>query len=248
MIVRTRVVRDGAGASQVEIVAATADAIARFRSRFAPPAPTLPQAHGGRGRSGPFVIALVGPTGAGKTTTAAKLAVHPDAFGGRRVGLLTLDTYRVGALEQITTYADVARLPLEVVYDAREATGALGRLLDCDVVIVDTPGRGPRDRAAAGEWRALLAAIAPDEVHLVLPAALRADVAAATRDAFASCGTTHLLLAKLDEVPGERGVAELAAELALPGRWVTDGQDVPTDLRPAAQRLLASFDAPEWAA
>src|SRR5690606_25865798 len=91
------------------------------------------------------------------------------------------------------------------------------------------------------EWRTLLQRIGPDEVHLVLPAGSRTDVALATRDAYVACGTTHLLLTKLDEVPGEDGVAELADALNLPARWVATGQDVAADLEPAAQRLIASL-------
>jgi flagellar biosynthesis protein FlhF len=68
------------------------------------------------------VLALVGPTGAGKTTTLAKLAAHAEAFGGWKVGAITIDTYRVGALEQLQLYAEVAGFPVEVVYDAREVT------------------------------------------------------------------------------------------------------------------------------
>ena len=183
-------------------------------------------------------MALVGPTGAGKTTTAAKLAVHPEAFGGRKVGLLTLDTYRVGALEQLEIVAEVARLPLEVAYAAGEVEGALRRLAACDVVIVDTPGRSPKADALNDEWRALLAAARPDETHLVLPATLRPDIAVSVHTAHAA---THLLLSKLDEVPGEAGVADLALALPLPARWVTDGQEIPADLRPAPARILASL-------
>lgn len=240
MVVRTSVERDGAR-SAVEVVAASAQEIQQLRGRLAAAAPRLPRSVGGRGASGPFILALVGPTGAGKTTTTAKLAVHPEAFGAQRVGVIALDTYRVGALEQLQTYAEIARLPLEIVYDAREVTGAIRRLFDCDVVLVDTPGRGPRSAQHNAEWRELLRLISPDEVHLVVPASIRVDVALAARESFAPFGVTHMLLSKLDEVPGQVGVADLAFELDLPARWVTDGQDVPSDLKPAASRILATL-------
>jgi flagellar biosynthesis protein FlhF len=102
-------------------------------------ASALPVAPIGR----PLVVALVGPTGAGKTTAAAKLAMSQHAFGGKRVGLLGLDTYRVGAVEQLATWAEIARLPLTIVWTPKEASTALARMSGCDVVLVDTPGRGP---------------------------------------------------------------------------------------------------------
>ena len=240
MIARTRVLRSG-NSTTVEVVAAAAHEVEQLRRRLEPPAPSLPRAVGGRGRSGPFVIALVGPTGAGKTTTAAKLAVHPEAFGAHRVGLLTLDTFRVGALEQLQTYAEIASLPLEVVYTSADVPQALRRLSDCDVIVVDTPGRSPCHGKLNAQWAALLEHLSPDEVHLVLPANLRPDVATSLRDSFDRYCTTHMLLTKLDEVPGETGVAELAVQLGLPARWITDGQEVPADLRPAASRILTSL-------
>jgi flagellar biosynthesis protein FlhF len=238
LVLRTRAVRREDGA-RLEVVATTAEALESFRRRLEREPIRLDR--GARAAGRPHVVALVGSTGAGKTTTVAKLALHPAAFGGRRVGVITLDTYRVGALEQIQTYADVVGLPLEVVYDEREIPGALRRLAACDVVLVDTPGRSPRAGAAGHGWRRILRALGPDEVHLVMPAGLRPDVARATRDLYASCGTTHLLLTKLDEVPAEEGAAELADEIGLPARWVAFGQEVPADLDAAPDRLLASL-------
>lgn len=245
MIVRTRRLVGGG----FEVVAAQAAELAGFRARLeGEPLPELGARTRRRGEGRPWLLALVGPTGAGKTTTAAKLAVHPQAFGERKVGLLSLDTYRVGAVEQLGIIAEIARLPLEVVYAVDEVEGALRRLNGCDVVLLDTPGRSPKAEALNAEWSALLRAARPDEVHLVLPATLRPDIATSVQRAYAPLGVTHLLLSKLDEVPGESGVAELAAALALPARWVTDGQDIPADLRTAPARILASLGAAPQAA
>jgi flagellar biosynthesis protein FlhF len=182
---------------------------------------------------------MVGPTGAGKTTTAAKLAIHPDAFGLQRVGFVALDTYRAGALEQLQSYADAAEIPLEVVYDAREVDGALKRLSACEVIIVDTPGRGPRNDGTA--WRMILKALRPDETHLVVPATMRSELLTRVRNEYGATSVTHALLTKLDEVPGDTAVAEIAAQLSLPSRWCTDGQEVPTDLVTAGPRVLGTL-------
>ena len=241
MILHTRTVRDD-GVPRVEVLAAPASALEHVQARLTPaPLPNPLRRVNGR----PYVIALVGPTGAGKTTTAAKLAVRPGTFGIGRTGLLTIDTYRVGGMDQLATYAELANVPFDVVYDEAEITDAFARLRDCDVVIVDTPGRSPAAADVTDRWRSLLDAIAPDEVHLVLPATMRADLAQGAERAYRTSqshvGATHLVLSKLDEVPAERGVTDLALSMALPTRWITDGQDVPANLAAAVPRLLRSL-------
>jgi len=181
----------------------------------------------------PPVLALVGPTGAGKTTTIAKLVNHPDVFGDARIGLLCLDTYRIGGVEQLAIYADLSGLPLEVVHETRDVTRAWRRLRDCDVIVVDTAGRGPSRDEDVNLTRSRLAELAPREVHLVLPAGLGAEHARELLRRHRPYGVTHLLASKLDECPRDRTVLELAEREALAMRWCTDGQEVPSDLRAA---------------
>jgi flagellar biosynthesis protein FlhF len=231
VVLRTRRV-----GQEVRIQATTADELDAFQRKLRP-AP-LQGPRFGR----PFrIIALVGPTGSGKTTTLAKLVLGERAFGGRSVGVISLDTYRIGAVEQIQTYADLAGFPLEVLSDVVEVPGALKRLRGCDTVIIDTPGRGPRESDDEMAWRRILKLLRPEEVHLVLPAGLRPEVAAGLRQFYAPLSPSHLLLTKLDEVPYEEGVAELADLVGLPTRWVSDGQEVPGDLHEAGARLLRSM-------
>lgn len=203
-------------------------------------APRPPLATGQAGRR-PYVVALVGPTGAGKTTTIAKLFGHPKVFESARPGLLSLDTYRVGAVEQLRTYAEIADVPLEVVYDTKSLARGVRQLAHAGIILVDTPGRGPhrrRDTEIVLRW---LHRLHPDETHLVLPCGLRPEFARSLATQAVATGVTHLLVTKLDECPDDPSLFDLAAELRLPMRWVTNGQEVPTDLRPARPRLLASM-------
>lgn len=237
VVLQTRTIREN-GESTVEVVAASAADVDAFRRQLtAAPLPEPAARHGDR----PYVIALVGPTGAGKTTTIAKLISNAHGFSTWTVGLLTLDTFRVAGLEQIATYAEIAGCPLEVAYDVDDAQRAMEQLQRCDVVLIDTPGRSPKAGARDEEWWPMLRALQPDEIHLVLPAGLRLDVAESAHNTHAELRPTHQLLTKLDDVPNDTGVAELAGVLALPARWLTDGLHVPADLKSAPPSILASL-------
>ncbi len=189
--------------------------------------------------AGPLVIALVGPTGGGKTTTLAKLATHPRVFGNRKVGLLGLDTYRIGAIEQLRTYAAIARLDCDVAYGVDDLERARKTLSSCDVILVDTPGRSTRQRQDREFTEELLRRLEPAEVHLTVPSGTAAHLARAMIKDLRSPKVTHVLVTKCDEAPDEFGLFEMAVELKLPVRWATDGQEVPFDVRSAADAIDA---------
>lgn len=205
---------------------AIASALLPAAIRTTPVAPPVQINQNGRG----IVIALVGPTGAGKTTTIAKLANHPGAFGGRTVGVICLDTYRIGAIEQLKIFADLSRVPLEVVYETNEIPRAKRRLRDCELILVDTPGRGPRGQADAEATQKQLSWLKPDEVHLVAPAGLQAQRIRRMIESHRAYGITHMLVTKLDEYPEDEAIFRFATECKLPIRWVANGQGVPDDL------------------
>ncbi|MDR7435778.1 MAG: flagellar GTP-binding protein [Armatimonadota bacterium] len=195
-------------------------------------------------QSRPRVVALVGPTGVGKTTTIAKLAAHYSVKHGRRVGLITTDTYRIGAAEQLTTYAEIMHLPVEVVRSAADAARVMERYRQLDLVLVDTPGRSPRQVGHLEELSGILQALAPQEIHLVLSLATRDRDLRLAADRFRLLGYNRLLLTKLDECAFPALVLHVASRSPEPLSYVTYGQGVPDDLACASPRRLAALIAP----
>jgi flagellar biosynthesis protein FlhF len=185
------------------------------------------------------LVALVGPTGVGKTTTIAKLAANFRLREKRRVGLITVDTYRIAAVEQLRTYADIMDLPMEIVATPREMHQAVARMADLDLILMDTAGRSPRDEVKIQELKSMLAEASPDEVHLVLSSVGGASNLAKTAEQFAPVGTTALLLTKLDEAASLGNLLTLFGASRLGLSYLTHGQNVPDDIAAADKRSLA---------
>ena len=191
----------------------------------------------------PRIIAIAGPTGVGKTTTLAKLAAEWRVTRGLRVGLLAADSFRVGAVEQLRTYGSIIGAEVRGANGSSSAREALAALAGCDVVLVDTPGRGHRDVGRIGEIAHLLTAVRPDETYLVLPGSSSARTLEESSDAFAPIGATHVVLSKLDESEGLGALIGAVRRGGTPTSWFTTGQEVPDDIEHAdahafARRLL----------
>lgn len=186
------------------------------------------------------IVALVGPTGVGKTTTIAKLAAGFQLRQKVRVGLLTLDTFRAAAIEQLDAFARTLHVPMEVVRRTDELGGALERLGDVDLVLVDTMGQSPRGEEKIAAMARLLAAAQPDETHLVLDAnnSFRAvvDILAAYRP----LRPTSAIISKLDEVRRPAPVIAALIDRPLEISYVTHGQMVPGDIATADRQSLAA--------
>lgn len=185
------------------------------------------------------LVALVGPTGVGKTTTIAKLAAIYRLKEKRNVGLITVDTYRIAAVEQLRTYADIIDLPMQVVSSPREMSEAVRRLEAMDLILMDTAGRSPRDEIRIQELKAFLSEAGADEVHLVLSSVAAARTLQQTAERFASVGTTALILTKLDEATGLGSLLPLVRKSRLPLSYLTNGQNVPDDIEVAQSSRLA---------
>lgn len=185
------------------------------------------------------IVAVVGPTGVGKTTTIAKLAATLKLRHQRRVGLITCDTYRIAAVEQLRVYADIIGLDLKVAMTPQEARRHRESMSDCDVVMVDTAGRSPHDDRRLEELRDYIDVLEPDETHLVLSLAAAEGVMTRAAERFAGLRPDRLLMTKLDESVAFGPMVNIARSLSLPVGYVTTGQEVPDHFERADAARLA---------
>ncbi len=185
------------------------------------------------------VVALIGPTGVGKTTTVAKLAADFKLSKGLRPGLVTVDTYRIAAVEQLRTYAEIIDIPLAVANAPGDMRRAIDELGDVDLVLIDTAGRSPRDEVKIRELADFLAAAQPDEIHLVLSAVAGERSLRAAVERFSVARADRLILTKLDEADGLGGVLAVLGQANRPVSYLTTGQAVPDDIEAANRSRLA---------
>jgi flagellar biosynthesis protein FlhF len=186
-------------------------------------------------------IALVGATGVGKTTSLAKLAARFAVRERARVALVTADTYRVAAPEQLRVYANIIGIPLHVVNDAAEMRATLRKLRDYDLVLVDTAGGSQFNKGQLRELRDILDAAQPDETMLVLGANTQLDDLRQIVQNFAPLRPTSLFFSKLDETRRYGGLYTTLAETGLPLGYFSVGQNVPDDLILAQPEMVADL-------
>ncbi|NNF44157.1 MAG: flagellar biosynthesis protein FlhF [Phycisphaerales bacterium] len=189
----------------------------------------------------PLTIALVGPTGVGKTTTLAKLAASFKLRHGRRVGLITADTYRIAAVDQLRTYANIIGLPLQVALTPNEMRQAVLALSACDVILIDTAGRSQNDAGRLEELKQFLAAAEPHEVHLVLSSTAGEKVLMHEAEAFGAVGVDKVVLTKLDEAVSFGVLVNVVRKIGKSLSFFTTGQEVPDHLEVSRPQRLAGL-------
>lgn len=189
----------------------------------------------------PKVVALVGPTGVGKTTTVAKLAANHKILEGQNVALISVDTYRIGAIEQLKTFAAIADIPIEIVYRASEVPKALRKFKDKDVIFIDTVGRNQKNTKEINDLAKLIEAAQPDEVHLVLSAVTDKLTVNQIVENYKTLNPSVLILSKLDESAGVGSILNIAHSHSLPLSYITTGQSVPDDIMKADSKQIANI-------
>jgi flagellar biosynthesis protein FlhF len=187
------------------------------------------------------VVALVGATGVGKTTNLAKLGALYSVQEHARVGVITTDTYRVAATDQLEVYAGIIDVTMHIVHDVAGMRSALKAFADRDLVLIDTAGGSPFNRAQMTEMRELIDAAHPDEVHLLVSANTALEDARDVVTHFSIMKPTSLFFTKLDETRRYGPLYCLAAEAGLPLSYLSVGQNVPDDIMPAGPGTIAKL-------
>lgn len=190
---------------------------------------------------GPRIVALVGPTGVGKTTTIAKLAANFALKEGCKVVLLTADTYRISAVEQLKTYADIIGIPIEIIYTPDELKSAIYRHNDKNLILIDTAGRSPRNHYQLAELQALLEIDPYIETHLVLSSSTKYKDAVDIVQKFSVCSPQKFLFTKMDEASNLGTVFNLLYTFTTSLSYITTGQNVPDDIELANPIKMANM-------
>ncbi|MHC4415043.1 MAG: flagellar biosynthesis protein FlhF [Planctomycetota bacterium] len=232
-------VRDELTAEAWEDESAVREAVLRHLAEFVPAAdPAIPNASPD---DRPLTIALIGPTGVGKTTTLAKLAASFKLRQHRKVGMVTCDTYRIAAVDQLRTYANIIGLPLEIALTPAEMKQAVHSLRDHEVILIDTAGRGPNDSGRLDELLQCLTAADPHEVHLVLSSTASERVLLREAEAFAVLGVDRIVLTKLDEAVSFGVLINVMQKVGKQLSFITTGQEVPDHIEAGEPRRLAEL-------
>ena len=194
-----------------------------------------------RGAERKRICAFVGPTGAGKTTTLAKIAARSALEEKLKVGLITTDTYRIAAVEQLKTYARIMEIPIEVVSDKTAFRRALANLSDRDLILVDTPGKSSVEPGYIEKLRDLFQIENPVETNLLLPLTSSQDNLAENLARFKPIGYQSIIFTKLDESRHFGMIYNVIDQERKPVSYVTNGQNVPQDIEKIDAGRLAKI-------
>ncbi len=182
---------------------------------------------------GPRIVLFIGPTGVGKTTTIAKLAGRYCVEEKKKVALLTADTYRIAAAEQLRTYANILETPFRVIYTSEELQAAVDDYWDCDYIFIDTAGRSHQNTDQLEKMKKMVAALKKPEqyqVFLVLSATTKYRDLQKIADCYGKIADFELIFTKLDETEAVGNLLNMKLYTDAPIAYVTCGQNVPDDM------------------
>ena len=190
---------------------------------------------------GPKIVAFVGPTGVGKTTTVAKIAAEYALRRGKKVAMVSLDTYRLGAIDQLRIYGEIMEVPVEVAGGKEELCQIITNHSDKDLILIDTTGRSHQDKDYSRQLKEVFDAVGGVETHLVLSVTAPEKLFMATYHQFSSMGLDRVLFTKLDEGLNFGSLFNFSVRNRLPISYFTSGQQVPEDLEVARPERVISL-------
>ena len=176
------------------------------------------------------LVFMVGPTGVGKTTTIAKLAANMSFLEGKEVALITLDTYRVSAAQQLRTFAEIIGIPISVVFNPQDLGKAIKQYQEKDIIFVDTAGRSPYKDEHMEELQDFIEAANPDETILVLSVTTDSRDLINIYQQFNLIGVDKIIFTKLDESCNYGRILNTIYHIRKPIAYLTTGQNVPDDI------------------
>lgn len=195
----------------------------------------------GAGTRTPHTFALIGPTGVGKTTTIAKLAAMYAIMERKKVALLTVDTYRIAAVEQLKTIAEIMEVPIKVVYSVAQMRDAIMEFNDKDVIFIDTAGRSHKNALQIEELKIYLETAEPNEIFLVLAGTSKYNDLLDIMAAYSDFNISRLIFTKLDETSSYGPIYNLACKSKVPIAYFTNGQNIPDDIEAAEPLKLVQL-------
>ena len=190
---------------------------------------------------GPKIVAFVGPTGVGKTTTVAKIAAEYALRRGKKVVMVSLDTYRLGAIDQLRIYGEIMEVPVEVAGGKEELRHIITNHEDKDLILIDTTGRSHQDKDYSRQLKEVFDAVGGVETHLVLSVTAQEKLFTATYRQFSFMGLDRVLFTKLDEGLNFGSLFNFTVRNRLPISYFTSGQQVPEDLEVARPERVISL-------
>jgi flagellar biosynthesis protein FlhF len=187
------------------------------------------------------IICFIGPTGVGKTTTIAKIAADYLLNEDKKVGLITSDTYRIAAVEQLKTYSSILNIPIRVVESSADLTAAIDDLCDCDIILMDTAGRNYQQKQYIDDLKLMLPETKKIQINLVLSLTSKYEDMKKIIDNFQTIEMDQLILTKKDETSSSGAILNLIYHYSIPIRYIANGQNVPDDIVTVTPELIANF-------
>lgn len=189
----------------------------------------------------PSVYMFLGPTGVGKTTTLAKIAARLTLVDNKKIGLITADTYRIAAVEQLKTYSEILGIPLEVIYEAGELEEALYKFRDKDYILIDTAGRSHKSKELKSDYDELIKFLDSVKVFLVMSMTTSYKDMKSIIESYDFLDDYRLLFTKLDEATSYGNILNLKVVTGKPLSYFTIGQSVPDDIEEADKEKIIQY-------